>query len=46
MIEEKAYEAKAKTAERAKPQDFKVAYPEYYEILSKYSDSKLFRAES
>lgn len=46
MIEEKAEEAKAKTAERAKPEDFKVAYPEYYEILSKYSDSKLFRAES
>ena len=46
MIEEKAEEAKAKTAQRAKPEDFKVAYPEYYEILSKYSDSRLFRAES
>ena len=46
MIEEKAEEAKAVAAERAKPEDFKVAYPEYYEILSKYSDSRLFRAES
>jgi hypothetical protein len=46
MIEEKAEQAKAKTAQRAKPEDFKVAYPEYYEILSKYSDSRLFRAES
>ena len=46
MIEEKAEEAKAATAQRAKPEDFKVAYPEYYEILSKYSDSRLFRAGS
>jgi hypothetical protein len=39
-------ESKAANMERAKPEDFKVAYPEYYEILVKYSDSKLFRADS
>lgn len=46
MIEDKVQEMKAAKMAASKPEDFSIAYPEYYDILTKYSDSKMFRAES